>query len=273
MDIKSFFERKKRGLSNKSDDGDNTKKAREQSSLEESIDTDYTGDIFTEGLKSGDCVAILYNCVKNIESKMKELITNSQDMKERQIKGERQLNELTNSINEKFEELEKDKKEKEIKIKNLEEKVSLMSNKIETLEKSFDNQEQYSRRNCLLVHGIEEKEGEQTDKVIIDTVVEKMNMAITSDDLDRSHRIGKKKEGNKSRLIIVKFSRYNTRHKIFSNKKSLKGTNTSITESLTATRMAKLKEARDEKGFKSVWTFDGKILFKNQENKTVVYYD
>ena len=43
---------------------------------------------------------------------MKELITNSQDMKERQIKGERQLNELTNSINEKFEELEKDKKRK-----------------------------------------------------------------------------------------------------------------------------------------------------------------
>ena len=25
--------------------------------------------------------------------------------------------------------------------------------------------------------------------------------------------------------------------------------------------------------FQSVWTFDGKILFKNQENKTVVYYD
>ena len=112
MDIKSFFERKKRELSNKSDDGDNTKKAREQSSLEESIDADYTGDIFTEGLKSEDCVAILYNCMKNIESKMKELITNSQDMKERQIKGERQLNELTNSINEKFEQLEKDKKRK-----------------------------------------------------------------------------------------------------------------------------------------------------------------
>ena len=119
MDIKSFFKRKKRELSNKSDDGDNTKKAREQSSLQESIDANYTGDIFTEGLKSEDCVSILHNCMKNIESKMKELITNSQDMKERQIKGERQLNELTNSINEKLEELEKDKKEKEIKIKNL----------------------------------------------------------------------------------------------------------------------------------------------------------
>ena len=61
--------------------------------------------------------------------------------------------------------------------------------------------------------------------------------------------------------------------KFFQTKKRLKGTNISTTESLTATRMAKLKEARDEKGFKSVWSFDGKILFKNQENKMVVYYD
>lgn len=273
MDIKSFFERKKRELSNKSEDGDNTKKAREQSSLDQSIEAAYTGDVFAEGLKSEDCVSILYNCMKNIESKMMELVTNSQDMKERQIKGEGQLNDLTKSINEKFEELEQDKKEKEIKIKNLEEQVSTMSSRIETLEKSFDSQEQYSRRNCLLVHGIEEKEGESTDKIIIDTVADKMNLAITSEDLDRSHRIGKKKEGKKSRPIIVKFSRYNVRQKVFSNKKLLKGSDISITESLTATRMAKLKEARDKKGFKSVWTFDGKILFKDEENKTVVYYD
>ena len=68
------------------------------------------------------------------------------------------------------------------------------------------------------------------------------------------------------------FGYYSDSHTFYENI-GLKGTNISITESLTATRMAKLKEARDEKGFKSVWTFDGKILFKNQENKTVVYYD
>ena len=60
MDNKSFFERKKRELSNKSDGGDNTKKVREQSSLEKSIDVDYTGDIFTEGLKSERTVLLFY---------------------------------------------------------------------------------------------------------------------------------------------------------------------------------------------------------------------
>ena len=57
------------------------------------------------------------------------------------------------------------------------------------------------------------------------------------------------------------------------NKKCLKGKTKSITESLTAFRMQKLKNVRDEHGFFNVWTVDGKIMFKNIENgKANVYY-
>ena len=60
---------------------------------------------------------------------------------------------------------------------------------------------------------------------------------------------------------------------VFMNKKCLKGKGKSITESLTAFRMQKLKNARDEHGFFNVWTVDGKIMFKNSENgKPNVYY-
>ena len=69
--------------------------------------------------------------------------------------------------------MEKDRKEKET---TLEKKVSTMSDKIEVLEKILDSQEQYSRRSCLLVYGIEQKEGEQTDKVIVETVEVKMSI-------------------------------------------------------------------------------------------------
>ena len=31
------------------------------------------------------------------------------------------------------------------------------------VDKTLDRQEQYSRRNCLLVHGVEEKNNEDTD--------------------------------------------------------------------------------------------------------------
>ena len=102
-----------------------------------------------------------------------------------------------------------------------------------------------------------------------------MDIEIFTDDLDRNHRIGKTKDNNKHRRpIIVKFASHNDKHKVFRNKKRLKGKKISITESLTKTRMAKLNEARDVFGFTNVWTSDGRILYKQDgEERTKIYYD
>ena len=86
-------------------------------------------------------------------------------------------------------------------------------------------------------------------------------MSITEADIERTHRIGKLRDpGQKSRLIIVKFVRYNDRKNVFNRKSKLKEKNIAITESLTTTRMEKLKEAREIYDFKNVWTSDGKIV-------------
>ena len=72
-------------------------------------------------------------------------------------------------------------------------------------------------------------------------------------DLDRTHRIGKKrKSGSKPRPVIVKFARYKIREKVFKSKKKLKAKNISITESLTGYQMSVLNEAREKFGFKNV---------------------
>ena len=48
----------------------------------------------------------------------------------------------------------------------------------------------------------------------------------------------------------------------------------SITESLTKIRMSALKEARNKFGFSSVWTADGKILYKEEgDTKTNILID
>ena len=70
----------------------------------------------------------------------------------------------------------------------------------------------------------------------------------------------------------MKFVRYNDRKNVFNRKKKLKGKNISITESLTATRMKKLKEAREIYEFKTVWTSDGKILFKDGSGNIDLFY-
>ena len=130
----------------------------------------------------------------------------------------------------------------------------------------MDQQAQFSRRNCLLFHGIKEEKDEDTDSIIINTVKEDMDIEILPNDLDRSHRIGNPKTKKKETPIIVKFIRYSLRHDIFKNKKFLKGKGASITESLTKDFMVKLNEARETYGFKNVWTSDGKIFFKDEKN-------
>ena len=58
-------------------------------------------------------------------------------------------------------------------------------------------------------------------------------------------------------------------------KEKLKGKNISITENLTRYRTNVLNEAREKLVFKNVWTYDGRILFKdnNDGQKVKIYYD
>ena len=136
--------------------------------------------------------------MKNLEEKMNELFQITSSAKDSQIKAEiqlRHLNETVNFICTKFDEYEKERKGRKQIIKNLEEHVSVMSKKVENLEKEIDKHEQYSRQNCLLVHGIVETDDEVTDDLVIKTISPKMKIEISPVDLDRTHRIGKKKAG------------------------------------------------------------------------------
>ena len=72
------------------------------------------------------------------------------------------------------------------------------------------------------MHGIEEESNENTDQCVIDVLNESMDETISIQDVDQTHRLPGKKPNGKSRPVIVKFVRYNTRNLIFENKKNLK---------------------------------------------------
>ena len=125
-----------------------------------------------------------------------------------------------------------------------------------------DQQEQYSRRNCLLIHGMTEGNQENTDYLALEIFRENLDIELTQRDLDRIHSIGKNdKKSNRPRPATVKFIGYNDRKKIFSKKKQLKNFGISIMESLTKLRMSKLAKAREEFGFRNEWTVDGRICY------------
>ena len=73
METTKFFDKKMRGLSSKSNDGDNSKKPT-KSSFDDSIANATNSDVFTESLKSEDCVALLYSCMKNLEEEIKKVL-------------------------------------------------------------------------------------------------------------------------------------------------------------------------------------------------------
>ena len=89
------------------------------------------------------------------------------------IKAAKQLEDVSESIkfiNEKYEEYEADRKQKEKEIAELKEDLTSLKEKFFQVDKTLDRQEQYSRRNCLLVHGVEEKNNEDTDQEIISII-------------------------------------------------------------------------------------------------------
>ena len=172
-----------------------------------------------------DCRKVLFNCLKNLEQKMNDLYMLANSSKEMQITGDKQLTELTSSVEfltSKFDEIEKERKEKDELINSLQIEVSSLMVEVKNLENKTHGQEQYSRRNCLLIHELNETKTENTGEMALDVISDKLNMKMSQVSIDRSHRLGKRK-GQKPRAIIVKFTRYKDRNHVFRNKEFLKG--------------------------------------------------
>ena len=172
---------------------------------------------------------------------------------------------------------ELEKKDKQIG--DLREELSDMWVKWREVADRQDESEQYSRRNCILIHGIPESEGdaESTDNLVV-KVGEAIGADVFTDHIDRSHRLGRKwTEGNGvkyDRPIICKMISHKTKLAMMTKKKKLKSVNTLelfgaekiyINECLTKKRAMIAKEARHLKKSGEVaetWTRDGIVFVK-----------
>ena len=200
MEIAKLFERisKKRDLSNKSSDEEALKKLRE-GSLDNSAVSDVSAnndEPFTEGLKYPECVRILMNCMQNLEKKFGQIFKMLEKTEARQIKGECQLTDLAKGvefITQKFDEYEKDRREKDAIIAALQSELKNSNIKVEDIEKKIERQEQYPRRNYIIIHGLKEEKNESTNDKVVKLFREELNEDVLLEDLNRTHRIGKKR--------------------------------------------------------------------------------
>ena len=104
----------------------------------------------------------------------------------------------------KFETYKQERKEREEIINNLTKNVSRFAQKIEDLLQAVEEQDQYSKPNYLLLHGIPEKKQKNTGTMCIKGINEQLDLVINDKDIDRTHRIGSPRNAvEKPRPMII----------------------------------------------------------------------
>ena len=142
---------------------------------------------------------------------------------------------------------------------SLSRKLERQENHISALEQSEEQMQQYSRRNCIRIFGIREEQAENTDDIVCRLAREKLEVNIKKEDIDRSHRVGRKST-TKPRGIIVKLVSYRTRQEIMSKRRKLKNTGLSIHEELTKKNQKLLEETKNHSKTHNAWSKDGRII-------------
>eukprot|EP00111_Clytia_hemisphaerica_P011916 TCONS_00035001-protein len=113
--------------------------------------------------------------------------------------------------------LEKSVSELKNKVNILCDKNAVLSSSVDFLSKQNDHQEQYSRRYCLRINGMEKSADESADKCVKKVVdlCNHLNLNISAADIDRAHRVGREKQS-----MIVKFHSFGKRTALYKARKS-----------------------------------------------------
>ena len=156
----------------------------------------------------------------------------------------------------------------------LQQMIDSTMKRLSAVERRQDDLEQYSRSNCLVIHGCENvpksKPGKylEIENFVCNTLNEHLQLdsPLQANDLDIAHPLPSKK----GTPVIVKFICRTQKNEVYRKKRLLKGTKMIITESLTKRRLQLLEKARLEFKQCPVWSWKGEIfVFHNNKKKVI----
>ena len=131
---------------------------------------------------------------------------------------------------------------------------------VDKLQEELEDQQQYSRRTNILIHGVVEEKGENVEEKVLELLSLKMDLPISRYEIGRTHRLGRKRlDDNHKRPIIVRFVSNRQKEMVFQAKTKLRGSKIGITENLTKQRYQLYKECKDFFGNDQVYSYDGRI--------------
>ena len=97
-----------------------------------------------------------------------------------------------------------------------------MEKKLKDTITMHDNLEQYSRKFNLEIHGTPEQESENAEGIVLD-LVKCLHINLEPEDIDIAHRV--KKGNTRPRAIIVRFTNYYNRDRLYRNRTKLRKVN------------------------------------------------
>ena len=146
-------------------------------------------------------------------------------------------------------------------------KVENLNLRVSHMEVLVDNNEQHDRNINLLLHGVPEEDNENSANVFVEAIKPYIK-DIKHSDVERVHRLGPfRKNTSRPRPIICRFNNELRKMDIYKKKSYLKGTKLLLTENLTKWRQTVYNTARNVLGVKHVWTIQGRIFTRHNEQK------
>ena len=129
-----------------------------------------------EGLKSS-----LSEQVNQVNSKVESVLKVVEDINEFKEVVTNRLEELEKStqfISSKHEELTHKQSKMQQCLNTISNENEALKRQVKTLQVQIEDQQQYSRRNCILIHGIPENESEDTDKLVMDVFTDRLGIIL-----------------------------------------------------------------------------------------------
>ena len=96
-----------------------------------------------------------------------------------------------------------EKDNKKTKYKELKNEVYDLNTSVKNLKNQLDRQGQYSRRNCISIHGITETQDEKTDDISLRTINDHLEIELTEKELGRTQRVGNQNQEIKGQDLLM----------------------------------------------------------------------
>lgn len=155
-------------------------------------------------------------------------------------------------------------------IRNKNNRLCALETKVNKLEKSLNDLDQYGRRQSIRLNNVRLPDESNCETVVLDILnkILPADQKISGDEIERCHPVGKPNKKS-NRQIVVKFLSYKTKAKVYEARFKL--SNIYMTEDLTkdnqviTTSLLKMKKAKKIHKF---WSIDGKIYAKTHVLQT-----